>query len=98
MPAEIADDAITVLFGVGLYRVTDVADMVAGLGRLDADHQAFIGHIDKPLGLYRHITDEEHAAGVAVPALELRRHVDIDDVAVLQFLVRRDSVANDMVD
>ena len=98
MPAEIADHAVAVLFGVGLDRVADVADMVAGLGRLDTEHQAFIGHIDKALGLHRHIADEEHAAGVAVPAVQLRRHVDIDNIAVLQFLVRRDAVADDMID
>ena len=98
MPAKIADDAVAVLFGVGLDGVADVADMVAGSDRLDTEHQAFIGHIDKALGLHRHIADEEHAAGVAVPAVELRRHVDIDDVAVLQFLVRRDAVADDVVD
>ena len=83
MSAEVADDAVAVLFGVGLDRVADVAYMVAGFCLFDAEHQAFIGHIDQPLGLYRHIADEEHAAGVAVPAVKLRCHVDIDDVAVL---------------
>ena len=69
MAAEIADNAIAVLFGVGLDRVANVADAVAGLGGFDAEHQAFIGHIDQALCLYRHVADEEHAAGVAVPAI-----------------------------
>ena len=98
MPAEIADDAVAVLFGMSLDRVADVADMVAGFGLLDTEHQTFIGHVDKAFGFHRHIADEEHAAGVAVPAIKLRRHVDIDDVAVLQLLVRWDAVANDMID
>ena len=98
MPAKIANHTVTVLFGVGLNGMTYVTDMVAGFGRLDAQHQAFIGHIDQALGLHWHIADQEHAAGVAVPSAQLRRDVDVDDVAVLQFLVRRNAVANDMVD
>ena len=50
------------------------------------------------LRLDRHVADQIHAAGVAVPAVEDRGHVDVDDVAVLQRLVARDAVADDMVD
>lgn len=98
MAAEITDHAIAMLFGVGLDRVANVADPVAGLCGFDAEHEAFIGHIDQTLGLHWHVADQEHATGVAVPAIQLRRHVDVDDVAILQFLVRRNAVANDMVD
>ena len=98
MAAEIADHAIAMLFGMGLDCIANVADAVAGLSGLNAEHQAFISYIDQTLGLHRHVADEEHAAGVAVPAIQLRRHVDVDDVAILQFLVRRNAVANDVVD
>ena len=98
MAAEIADHAIAMLFGVGLDGIANIADPVAGFRGLDTEHEAFIGHIDQALGLYRHVADQEHAAGVAMPAIQLRRHVDVDDVAVLQFFVRRNAVADYVVD
>jgi hypothetical protein len=49
-------------------------------------------------GLQRDVADEEHAAGVAVPAVEDRGHVDIDDVAILERLVAGNAMADDMVD
>ena len=96
--AEIADDAVAVAFGVALDRVGDVAEPVAGPRLLEAEHQAFVGDVDQLARLQRHVADQVHAAGVAVPAVEDRRDVDVDDVAVLERLVARDSVADDMVD
>ena len=87
MPTKFADYAVTVALGMRLDGVANVADAVTGLCRLDAQHQAFIGYIDQTPRLYRHIADKEHAAGVAVPTIEHRRDIDVDDVAVLQFLV-----------
>jgi hypothetical protein len=49
-------------------------------------------------GLHADIADEEHAAGVAVPAVDDDGHVDIDDVAVLQALGTGNAVADDMID
>ena len=96
--AEIADDAVAVRFGVALDGVGDVAEMVAGPGLLEPEHQAFIGDVDQLARLHADVADEVHAAGVAVPAVDDRGHVDIDDVAVLERLVARDAVADDMVD
>jgi hypothetical protein len=73
---------------MGLDRRADIAQPRAGAGLLDADHQALIGHVDQAARLERHVTHQIHAAGIAVPAIEQRRHVDIDDVAVLERLVR----------
>src|SRR5690606_7220914 len=47
--AEIADDGIAMALGMALDRGADVAERVAGLGLLDAEHQALIGDIDQPL-------------------------------------------------
>ena len=96
--AEVADDRIAVALGVALDRVRDVAHAVAGLRLLDAEHQAFVRDVDEALRLDRDVADQVHAAGVAVPAVDDRRHVDIDDVAVAQRLVVGDAVADDMVD
>ena len=47
VPAEIADDAVAMLFGVGLDGVADIAQTVARLGLLKPEHQAFVGHFDQ---------------------------------------------------
>ncbi len=69
-----------------------------GLACSSPEHQALIGHVDQPPRLDRHVADQIHPAGIAVPAVEHRRHVDIDDVAVLERALGRDAVADDMVD
>ena len=96
--AEIADDAVAVRLGMALDGVGDVAEMVAGPRLLDAEHQAFVGDVDQLARLQRDVADQVHAAGVAVPAVDDRGHVDVDDVAVLERLVAGDAVADDMVD
>ena len=78
--------------------MADVAGGGAGLDRGDAAHHALIGDLDQPLGAARNLADRIHAAGIAMPAVEDQRHVDIDDVAFAQRLVRRDAVADHMVD
>jgi hypothetical protein len=57
-----------------------------------------VGDVAQAPGLHADIAREEHAAGVAVPAVENRGDVDVDDVAVLQPLLARDAVAHDVVD
>lgn len=98
MAAEIADHRIAVPLGVALDRVRNIAHPVARLGLLDAQHQTFIGHLHELARLDRGLADQIHAAGVAVPAIDDRGHVDIDDIALVQFLVAGDAVAHDMVD
>ena len=96
--AKIADDAVAIGLGMALDGVGNVAQAVAGPGLLDPQHQAFIGHVDQFPRLDRHVADQIHAAGVAVPAIEQGRDVHVDDVAVLQDLVAGNAVADDMVD
>src|SRR5688572_15600634 len=96
--AEIADDAVAIGLGVGLDGVADVAEMGAGPGGGDAADHAFVGHVDEAPRLYADVADQEHPAGVAVPAVEDDGDVDIDDVAVLQRPLAGDAVADDMVD
>ena len=81
-----------------LDRGADVAQPGAGLCRLDPQHQAFVGHIDQALRLQRNVADIIHPAGIAVPAIEQGGYVDVDDIAVLQRLLARNTVADHMVD
>ncbi len=97
--AEIAHHGVTVPLGMALDRMGDIAEPVARLRLLQPEHQAFVGHLDELGRLDADVADQIHPAGVAVPAVEHRRHVDIDDVAILQRPIgRRNAVADDMVD
>src|SRR3954467_2120314 len=96
--AEIADDAVALAFGMPLDGIGDVAEVIAGPRLLEAEHQAFVSDVDQLPRLQRHVADQIHAAGVAVPAIDDGRDVDVDDVAVLERLVARDAVADDVVD
>jgi hypothetical protein len=98
MPAKIADHAVTVLFGMLLNCVADVANMVAGFHLLNAQHHTFIGYFHQPPRLYWHIADIEHAAGVAVPSIQHGCYVNVNNVTILQFLVGWDAVADDVID
>ena len=64
----------------------------------DAAHHRLIGHFDQPLGTARDFADGVHAARIAMPVIEDQGHVDIEDIAVAQRLVRRDAVADHVVD
>jgi hypothetical protein len=98
MAAEVANDAVAMLFRMALDGVGDIAHSVSGLRLLYPEHQAFVGDIDQPPRLERNVADQEHSAGVAVPAVEDRGDVDVDDVALLEDLLAGYSVADDMVD
>src|SRR3546814_19117221 len=81
MAAEIAHHRIAMPLGMGLDRVRDVAHGVAGLRLLDAQHQAFIGDLDQPPRLDRHVAEQIHSARFALPALYHRGDVYIADIA-----------------
>ena len=99
MAAEIAHHgAAFLLLGEGLDGVTDIAGGGAGLHHGDAAHHGFIGDLDQALGFALHLADVIHAAGIAMPAVQDDRHVDIDDVALLERTVAGDAVADDVID
>lgn len=98
MAAKVADYAVAMLFRMSLYRMADIAHMIAGLGLFNAEHQAFVSDIDQALCLDRNIADQKHAAGVAMPSVQHWRNIDIDDVAIFQPLIGWDTMADDMVD
>ena len=96
--AEFTHHAVAELVGVGFNRRADVAQPRAGFGRRDAEHQAFVSHLDQLLGLERRLAGVEHPAGIAVPAVNQRRDVDVENIAILQHLVARNAVTDHMVD
>jgi hypothetical protein len=74
--------------------VADVAQARAGLDLDDALPHGLVGDLAQALGGDRAFADDEHAAGVAVPAVLDDGDVDVDDVAVLQRPVVGDAVAD----
>ena len=70
----------------------------AGAHRLDAPPHALLGDRHEPTALGVDGTDQERGVGVAVHAAEIRRDVEIDDVAIVQHPVVGDAVADDLVD
>ena len=83
---------------MALDGVGNVAEVIAGARLLEPEHQAFVGDVDQLPRFQRDVADQIHAARVAVPAVDDRGHVDVDDIAVLQRLLARNAVADDMID
>ena len=98
MPAELAHYAIAELFGMSLNRCTNIAKARPGLSCFDAEHQAFIGHIDQPLGFDRRFTCKEHAACVTMPTIQQRRHINVENVTVFENFGPRNTMADHMID
>ncbi|GGI79708.1 hypothetical protein GCM10007973_15360 [Polymorphobacter multimanifer] len=81
-----------------LHGMADVAERGTGLGNRNGTLEALMGDLDEAARLQRHITDEIHAARVAVPAIDDDGDGDVDDIPVLELLCfGRDAVADDMV-
>ena len=78
--------------------MADVAERGARLDGLDAAPQRLERHLAQAPRLERRRAGEEHPAGVAVPAVQDHRDVDVQDVAVLQPPLSRNAVAYLMVD
>src|ERR1700688_1492347 len=85
--AEIPHHAHVLGLDIALDRGANVAGGRARPDAGDAAHYGLVGHLDQPLGAARNLADREHAAGIAVPAIEDQRHIDIDNVAFLERLV-----------
>src|SRR5690606_19546485 len=97
--AVLAHHAETLAFGVLLDGVADVAQGRARLHRADPAEHGLAGGLDQAPGHHRGLAHVVHAAGIAVPAVLDDGHIDIQDVAVLQYLARAgDAVADDVVD
>src|SRR5690606_40605472 len=76
----------------------DIAETGAGADDLDALVEAFLSDAAQSFGPFGNLADHEHPAGVAVVAVLDHGDVDIEDVAILQWLVIRDAMADHVVD
>src|SRR5690606_4925139 len=95
--AIFAHDRKTLLFGVFLDGVPDVAQRGAGAHLLDAQPHAFVGGFGEAARQDGRLAHVVHAAGIAEPAVLDDGDVDVHDVAVLEDLVAGNAVADDVV-
>ena len=69
-----------------------------GPDRLDRAAERLLGPLDQQPVLLGDLADQERRVGVAVDAADVRRDVDVDDVAVAQLGGVGDAVADHLVD
>ena len=78
--------------------MSDVTCPVAGDRRLDALVERSLGHIHKLTGLGVHFPYRESVSRITVVAFVQGAYVGGHDVALLQDIVRRKTVDNDIID
>ena len=99
MPAEITHHRAALAFGICLDRTcrcrrSALPGFTSAMPRIS---DSCVTSISRAALAVRRARDE-HARGVAVPAVQDRGDVDVQDIAVLQRLRARDTVADHMVD
>jgi hypothetical protein len=97
MAAKIPNDGATLALGIDLDGVTDITQGRAGFDHLDTAHQTIMGNVHQARGFYRDFADPEHSAGIAEPAIENDRDVDIHDIALDQFARAGNAMTDDVV-
>ena len=99
VPAEITHDRKAVCVGVLLDGVANIAECVARFYLLNPKHQAVIGDFDEFARFDGDfVTDEIHAACVAMPAIKDDGCINIDDVAFFEFAFLWNAVTHNVVD
>src|SRR5262249_43516831 len=96
--AEVAHDAHVLALDIALDGGADGGGGRARPDHRNAAHHRLVGDLDQPFGAARDRTHGIHPAGVAVPAVEDEGDVDVDDVALLERLLARNTVADHVID
>src|SRR5262245_45841364 len=96
--AILPHDAVVVGLDKALDGVTDGAQAYAGAHGADPAPHRLAGDVDQALRVRCDPSHREHARAVAVKSVLYYRHVDIDDIALLQSAVARNAVADDVID
>ncbi len=79
---ELTHDTKPMLTGMGLDRLPDLVDRTARMDCRDAEIERPGGLLHQPERWFVDVADKEGSGGVAVHAVHVKGHVDIDDVAV----------------
>lgn len=95
--AEISNDAASLAFGIRLNGSANGARSDTRLYRGNAELKALVRDVDQPLSASRDVTDGEHPAGVAMPAIDDQCDVNVDDIALAQWLWAWNAMADDVI-
>src|SRR5690606_30481837 len=98
VPAEITHDRTSLRFCIFLDGCADCAGSNARPDRSDPAHETFVRHLEQPLRRPANPPDGVHPAGIAVPSVEDVGYIDIDDIALAQRLLVRNSVTDHVID
>ena len=79
---HLADDSVTVVFGMTLDRRRQVAQAPAVARVFYPFEKTFARHVDKFLSLGRYLTDGKRTRRVALPTVFDNAHVNRHDVAL----------------
>src|SRR5690625_4965960 len=94
VPAVLPYHRAVSLFGIFLDGGADISQTNPGTHHFDADTHGFVADTSQPLCLYCGLAGKEHLAGVAVISVLDDRNIDIQTVALFQFLVTGDAMAD----
>ncbi len=94
---KVAYDGAAFAFDIGLDGMADVAQISAVSHGADGEVKRSLSDVHEALRVRFDPTDRDGPADVAMPSIDDQGHVDIDDIALAQFLISGDSVANHMV-
>ena len=98
MSAILPDDGTALAFCILLDRVPDIAQSGAGSDQFDTRDHGPVRYVADALALDGRLADQEHFAGVAVPAILDDGDINIDDVTVFQPFITGNAMANYVVD
>ena len=94
---ELAHDAVTVSFGVGLNRVAYIVKGHACSQTLNRFEKAILGNLYKPFLLFGNVSYQISSCAVAVVTVLFRHDIHADYVAVKDNSIRRNTVNYDFV-
>ena len=84
MSGIIADDPVSVFLRVLLNGPANISDTVVHTGSVDAQLEAFFGDPDQLLQIIGDLTDRHGHRGISDETLKRRRHVERNDVALVE--------------
>ena len=97
-PVKSRTDAVAEPSRVGLDDASEHVDVAAGTHGLDRPSQRLLGALHEQPGLLVDVAGQERRVGVAVHPVDVRRDVDVHEVAVLDDPAVGDAVADHLVD
>src|SRR5580765_726190 len=94
MAGVVANDAVTVLFGMLLNSPTNITNPIVRITLLDTEFEAFLGHSNKLRKLITDLPNGNSDCRVTDESLICRGHVERGDIALFQRRCLRKSVNN----